>query len=226
LTKDEGSHSKIIGYFDTNFGKLSESDGQTFDLINVRGNQRGSFVVEKLNLERVFSFSDYLRSGIQLNLITAIDFTASNKQPTDPKSLHYLENQGINQYSNCIRSVGEILCPYDSDQLFPVFGFGAKVGGHVSHCFPLIFNSETPCVHRLDGIMQVYYHALQQVQLSGPTLFASIIQQASNMAHQHYIADQTYTMLLIITDGIINGRQDRVDAIVDAGKIPLSIFIV
>ncbi len=34
-------------------------------------------------------------------------------------------------------AVGDILCPYDSDNNFPVYGFGAKLppAGTVSHCF-------------------------------------------------------------------------------------------
>jgi hypothetical protein len=38
------------------------------------------------------SFSDYLRSGWQLQLSVAIDFTASNKEPTDVNSLHSLSS--------------------------------------------------------------------------------------------------------------------------------------
>ena len=37
-----------------------------------------------------YSFIDYLIGGLQICLSFAIDFTASNENPTDPKSLHYL----------------------------------------------------------------------------------------------------------------------------------------
>ena len=45
-----------------------------------------------------------------------------------------------------IKSVGSILAEYDSDQMFPVFGFGAKVPQYqgVSHCFPLNFDDKRP----------------------------------------------------------------------------------
>jgi len=32
---------------------------------------------------------DYIMGGIQLNLVVAIDFTASNQNPHHPTSLHY-----------------------------------------------------------------------------------------------------------------------------------------
>ena len=47
---------------------------------------------------------------------------------------------------SAIKSVATILADYDSDQMFPAFGFGAKAPqfGGVSHCFPLNFNFEQP----------------------------------------------------------------------------------
>ena len=51
-----------------------------------------------------------------------------------------------NDYVSAIKSVATILADYDSDQMFPAFGFGAKSPqfGGVSHCFPLNFNFNQP----------------------------------------------------------------------------------
>ena len=46
------------------------------------------------------------------------------------------------------------------------------------------------------------------------------------MAIQAWQESRTYTILLIVTDGIINDMMDTIDAIVDAGNKPLSIIIV
>ena len=45
--------------------------------------------------------------------------------------------------------MASVLAPYDSDQLIPVFGFGARLppDGLVSHCFPLNFNEQKPEVY-------------------------------------------------------------------------------
>lgn len=217
-----------VGYIDTSFKNLSESVNTTIPLIMEKKKHSGNIVVKSLNLDQRYNFYDYIHSGIQLNLVTAIDFTASNKDPRNPKSLHYFSQDwdSMNQYQSCIRSVGEILCPYDSDQLFPVLGFGAKVGGQIQHCFPLTFNPDAPCVQGLQGIMGVYQNALAQVKLSGPTLFAPTIEYVSRLATESYAESRTYTILLIITDGIINDMQDTADAIVAASGLPLSIIIV
>lgn len=54
-----------------------------------------------------------------------------------------------NEYVLAIKSVASVIAPYDSDQLIPVFGFGAKCPprGEVSHCFPLTFNEQRMEVH-------------------------------------------------------------------------------
>ncbi|OHT09885.1 Copine family protein [Tritrichomonas foetus] len=225
---DYRSHSAAvpIGFFDTSFSRLSESINSKISLLDNKNKNVGDIIINEVSLQQRFSFYDYIHGGVQLNLITAIDFTASNRDPRDSRSLHYLSPNGVNQYQSCIRAVGEILCPYDSDQLFPVLGFGAKIAGQVQHCFPLTFNPQAPCVQGLPGIMGAYQNALMQVQLSGPTLFAPIIRYSSQLAVQSFHESRTYTILLIITDGIINDMQDTIDAIVDAGRIPLSIIIV
>jgi len=64
-----------------------------------------------------------------------------------------------NQYEAAIGSVGEIICCYDSDQKFPVFGFGGitnETEGKVSHCFPINGNSSDPNVQGLNGIISAY----------------------------------------------------------------------
>lgn len=70
------------------------------------------------------SFLDYIRGGLQLNLVTAIDFTGSNGHPMDVGSLHNLKDINKNLYLQAIKAVGQILINYDSDKLVPMYGFG------------------------------------------------------------------------------------------------------
>lgn len=69
----------------------------------------------------------------------AIDFTGSNGHPSHPQSLHHVDQSGqLNQYQQAIWSIGHILQDYDSDKMFPVYGFGGVLGNApVSHCFPI-----------------------------------------------------------------------------------------
>ena len=57
---------------------------------------------------------DYLRSGWGISVVGAIDYTASNGDPNDRDSLHYLGRN--NQYESAIYNVGGIIEPYDNDK--------------------------------------------------------------------------------------------------------------
>ena len=58
-----------------------------------------------------------------------------------------------NPYEVAIRSVGEILRDYDSDKLFPVLGFGARLppDGRVSHCFYVNGHDSNPFCQDVEG---------------------------------------------------------------------------
>lgn len=136
-----------------------------------------------------------------------------------------------NEYAKAILAVGDIVAPYDSDNLFPVFGFGAKVPptNTVSHCFPLTFNTANPQVFGVQGILNAYHSSLQSITLYGPTNFAPTIQAAVARANEFYQQKhdvQSYLILLIITDGEITDMDDTVREIVNASFLPLSIIIV
>lgn len=60
--------------------------------------------------------------------------------PSQPTSLHYMSPYQMNAYAMALKAVGEIIQDYDSDKLFPAYGFGAKMppDGKISHAFPLV----------------------------------------------------------------------------------------
>jgi hypothetical protein len=114
-----------------------------FDILD-NGKRRG--ICEIKNVKRIvkYQFGDYISAGLELALITCIDFTGSNGIPKDPNSLHYIPPNKMSQYEEALYEVSKILLDYDYDKLVPVYGFGAKVSmptfntqGKVHHCFPL-----------------------------------------------------------------------------------------
>jgi hypothetical protein len=92
-----------------------------------------------------------LRSGWQISLTLAIDYTASNGAPSTPSSLHFMGQN--NQYEAAIAQVGSIMEPYDQTKMFATFGFGGiprHMGSNAtSHCFPVNGNGMDP---RIFGI--------------------------------------------------------------------------
>lgn len=135
-----------------------------------------------------------------------------------------------NEYGKAIMSVGEIVAPYDSDNKFPAFGFGAKIPPTmgVSHCFPLNYTAN-PEVFGVQGVLNAYQTALSSLTLYGPTNFAPTIRTAVARAQEYYQQKQdvqAYVILLIITDGEITDMDETVREIVNASFLPLSIIIV
>lgn len=43
-----------------------------------------------------------------------IDFTGSNGDPHSPNSLHYMSQDGVNQYLAALWSVGQVIQDYDT----------------------------------------------------------------------------------------------------------------
>ena len=153
------------------------------------------------------TFVDYVSGGCELNVVVAIDFTGSNGDPRMPGTLHHLNADAKNDYEKAISAIVSILSKYDSDQKFPVVGFGAKYGGVVRHCFQCGPSEE---VHGVQGILDAYHQVFKSgLIMSGPTVFTEVIETAAARAASAQEAakrngGQAYTILLILTDGAVS----------------------
>uniref|UniRef100_A0A8C9MR83 Copine family member 9 n=1 Tax=Serinus canaria TaxID=9135 RepID=A0A8C9MR83_SERCA len=231
----DGSHD-FIGEFATSYRELSRAQSQftVYEVLNPRKKCKkkkyvnsGTVTLLSFSVESEFTFVDYIRGGTQLNFTVAIDFTASNGLPSQPTSLHYVSPYQLSAYALALKAVGEIIQDYDSDKLFPAYGFGAKVppDGKISHQFPLNNNVENPSCAGIEGVLESYLQSLRTVQLYGPTNFAPVINQVAGIAAQVTDGSQ-YHVLLIITDGVISDMLQTKEAIVTASSLPMSIIIV
>lgn len=97
-----------------------------------------------------------------------------------------------------------------------------------SHCFAVNGDIFDPECDGIEGVIQAYKQALNKVQLYGPTKFAEIIKLVNDFAEFVKVrqSKQSYFILMIITDGIINDMQETIDEIVRGTSLPLSIIIV
>uniref|UniRef100_A0A670Z3Z0 Copine family member 9 n=1 Tax=Pseudonaja textilis TaxID=8673 RepID=A0A670Z3Z0_PSETE len=181
----DGSHD-FIGEFATSYRELSRAQNQftVYEVSNPRKKCKkkkytnsGTVTLLSFTVQSEFTFVDYIRGGTQLNFTVAIDFTASNGNPSQPTSLHYMSPYQLSSYAMALKAVGEIIQDYDSDKLFPAYGFGAKVppDGKVSHQFPLNNNLDNPNCEGIEGVLESYFQSLRTVQLYGPTNFAPVI---------------------------------------------------
>ncbi|XP_051871621.1 copine-4 isoform X2 [Pristis pectinata] len=190
----------------------------------------GIVILNLCKIHKMHSFLDYIMGGCQIQFTVAIDFTASNGDPRNSCSLHYIHPYQPNEYLKALVAVGEICQDYDSDKMFPAFGFGARIPPDfkVSHDFAINFNEDNPECAGIQGVVEAYQKCLPKIQLYGPTNIAPIIQKvASSASEEMHTKEATqYFILLILTDGVITDMADTRDAIVHASHLPMSVIIV
>lgn len=233
-----GSHS-LIGSFKTTLAEMqtgTPTSPAEFECVNPKKLKKkdyknsGVVCVRRCELVKEFTFLDFIMGGCQINFTIAIDFTGSNGDPKTPQSLHYINPEGYNEYLKAIWAVGNVIQDYDSNKMFPVFGFGAQLppSWQVSHEFPVNFNPSNPFCAGIEGVVQAYQQCLPQIKLWGPTNFSPVINHVACFARQalrQNVASQ-YFVLLIITDGVITDMDQTLAAIVEASFLPMSIIIV
>ncbi|MBN3298409.1 CPNE8 protein, partial [Amia calva] len=231
----DGSHD-FIGEFTTSYRELSRGQSQfnVYEVLNPKkkGKKKkylnsGTVTLLSFAVDIEVTFLDYIKGGTQINFTVAIDFTASNGNPAQPTSLHYMNPYQLNAYAMALKAVGEIIQDYDSDKMFPALGFGAKLppDGRVSHEFALNGNPQNPYCNGIEGVMEAYYQSLKSVHLYGPTNFSPVINHVARYAASVKDGSQ-YFILLIITDGVISDMAQTKESIVNASILPMSIIIV
>ena len=234
--------NRPIAYVKLNLNQLllnaknnSISQITLFNVYNnaIIGNSNVNFFIEQK-----LSFSEKLKNkSMQINLEIAIDYTYSNKPPSDPESLHHLDLNELNDYEIAMKYCGNILAQYDADQLFPVYGFGGipqvlngvpNNKNEVSHCFNINFEQNAE-IQGIDAVLRFYRESLSRITLRGNTKFSFVLRKViSNiifdLKNRKY--ENHYYILLILTDGAYNDIDETKDLIVEASSLPLSIIIV
>jgi hypothetical protein len=236
---NENSKHVSMGAVETSVRAMVTGGGAPMNVIEADKKSKkgyvnsGTLVAGSCVIEQYPTLSDFIMGGLEISMLVAIDFTGSNGDPKTPSSLHYLDASGrLNQYQDAITAVGNVVQSYDSDKKFPVYGFGARCQqpdgsfSPVQHCFPVYGGGFE--VDGVDGILQAYKDVVHNVMFSGPTLFAPLISTATQHAIERQCTQQhqTYDVLLILTDGVINDMDATKAALITASQHPISVIIV
>ena len=210
--RDEPNLGNFFNPYEKIYLNLMEEGKLSFNIYN------NSKLIKK------FSFIDYIKNGVTIKLTIGIDYTASNKAPNDPLSLHFLG--GTNDYEKAIIACGMVVAYYDYNQLFPVYGFGAVIKGEnvPNMCFNVNFQ-ENPEVYTIENVINAYRNSFNNLILAGPTNFCPLIKKAIERIKIEN-DPLKYHILLILTDGIIYDMNETVDALVEASFLPLSVIII
>lgn len=223
---------KLIGECKVSLADLTKATSLPLKAPGKKGNKNSTeILVTEAKAQVMPSFMAYIQGGLQLKFIVAVDFTASNKQVSDPNSLHYMGNpDSPSVYAQALHAVGTVVSSYLQDGCITALGFGARLPGQERASFDFSLSGQSdPRVFGVDSLLAVYAQATQNVKLSGPTLFTPLIRNSIADCQQDPISqnNQNFTVLLIITDGIITDLKETIEAIIDASyESPISIVIV
>lgn len=229
---DNGNKSRkfILEFSDHKLGDfgINEVSIDILNINNIIDLKNGMKVQVKVIESKNYNFVELLRLGLNINLYIAIDYTASNGEPSDRNSLHYLYSNEPNQYERAIRNCGSICAYYDQDQMFPVLGFGALLQGSNKTNFCFNVNFQDNCeIQGIDNVCLAYKNSLTKLRFSGPTNFSPIIKYVTNHLIENLKKNiWSYGILLFITDGQISDMDQTIDEIVESSYLPLSIIII
>ena len=217
---------KPVARIQTTIEEFTTPNGTYKEIFFPLSKHRSMTLVNKSAVRKSYTFIDYLKNGVQLGLVIAIDFTGSNGHPNDQGSLHQIGPGIINDYERAISSCGSIVAYYDYDQQFPVFGFGAILPGEPSASMCFNVNSlDSPDIYSIPGVLEAYHKKVMEITFSGPTYFAPVLRETINIIHSQKNNLQ-YQVLMILTDGIINDMNETIDLLVMGAKLPLSVIII
>eukprot|EP00934_Nitzschia_sp_Nitz4_P006123 Nitzschia sp. Nitz4//scaffold178_size73299//8161//9852//NITZ4_005691-RA/size73299-processed-gene-0.17-mRNA-1//1//CDS//3329539098//6113//frame0 len=246
--ESSGKH-ELMGQFETTVNSLVEiAESQSKIEMTKQGKPTGPIYVTKAEISGLEgveapsdapsaevaragqpNFVDYISGGCELNVVVAVDFTGSNGDPRKPGTLHHLGDSSLNAYEKAIKSILSVLAKYDTDKKFPVLGFGAKYDGVVRHCFQCGPSEEAVGV---DGVLDAYRAVFKSgLIMSSPTDITEVIQTAAARAQSALDAaqedgQQTYTVLLVVTDGAVSDTAATAEVLKQVHDSPLSIVIV
>ena len=224
--------NEYIGYISFTLNKLKTNLSEDkIEYFEIKSQEYGKLGVLKIlyNTTEKIGLDKFVNKG-QINLEIAIDYTLSNEIENTP-SLHHKNGEEQNDYEKAIRSCVNIIANYDSDQLFPVYGFGGIPPSkkEVSHCFNVNFSENDPNIKGIDNVIKFYKESLDNIKLYSPTYFEDVIRKViSNIKNnlENRPEQNPYYILMILTDGIINDMDKTIDAIIEGSKLPFSIIII
>jgi len=182
------------------------------------------------------SLIEYLKEGWQMSVTIAVDFTLSNLEITDNRSLHRQSNDGtMNSYEKAIFEVCNVMGKYAQDSCFNVYGFGGipHYMGHrntVSRLWNLNGTDDPRCEGTME-VLQAYQKGIMGTTLAGPSYFCSLLDKVKdnikeNLARTGIDNNRLYHVVIIITDGECHDMDETTRLLVSLSGMPFSAVVI
>ena len=196
---------------------------------------RGQIRFNSLKIEQRPSLVQYLRQGWKIDVSVCVDFSLSNLEINDYRSLHKVNSNGeMNQYEKALYEVCNVMMPYARNGQFKAYGYAGMpvyMGvNEVSRCWNLNGQAD-PYVKGTMGVLDAYRKAIHGTKLAGPTYFGEFLDKVkseiiNNVSSKGLEANRVYSVLIIITDGNCHDMEHTKRALVDMSRMPFSAVVV
>ncbi|OMJ70479.1 hypothetical protein SteCoe_31523 [Stentor coeruleus] len=185
----------------------------------------GSIQINQIKIDKIYTYLDYIRAGLNICVVLGIDFKISNGEFTNYLSLHYLSNINKNPYEKALENIVSVLEKLKKTDKYYVYGFGGiPESQDTPGVFPLNFNQDNPVINKIEGVIGKYREAVKKVIPYNQEFISQMI-DGTNASTGNYSYAELYTVLTIFTDG-----KNNVDIIKESiertSRSPLSIIIV
>ncbi|TPP65691.1 Copine 9 [Fasciola gigantica] len=226
----------LIGEFTTTVSDLLRADENGLEF-KVRSSKKqfanksvypmGLLNVKLYFAQTKYSFLDYIFGGTSINVVVGVDLSNHAAAAQLSKTRQIEMAQSCNEYGVAIQAVMEILQEYDSDQLFPAFGFGSKLstGGKICNKYPLSGDANNYFCKGMAGVLEAYRRSFDVLHLAGPVCFSPIVRDVSETAKRNKDAENYY-VLLILTNGTVDDWIETKKAVIEASFLPISIIVI
>ena len=187
--------------------------------LKCKGKNAGSIKFNTFEMDMFPSFNKYLNEGWEMQVSIAIDFTLSNREINDCRSLHRLNTNGeMNHYERVIFEVCNVLTPLVKGRPFNAYGFGGIPtycgATKVSKLWNLNGDPDDAGVDGTVGVLAAYTKAQKQTKLAGPSYFANLLQRIEKeIVEDIHDAggvekNRLYNLVIIVTDGFCNDMKE------------------
>ena len=233
--KNSGAHN-LYGSVDTTTRNIEMLAGGTLALKDAKGKVKGTITFNQFMMDMRPSLIEYLKHGWQMNVSIAIDFTLSNLEIKDQRSLHrQMRNGEMNQYEKAIFEVCNVMCKYAIEGSFNVYGFGGiphymGYKNKVSRLWNLNGEDDPRCKGTME-VLKAYQKGIMGTTLAGPSYFGKLLSHVQeeitgSLYERGLDANRIYHVVIIITDGNCHDMEETKRLLVSLSGMPFSAVVI
>ena len=181
-----------------------------------------SIKIQKADENSSISVFDFFKGGLKLSCFISLDFSNEINNP--------LKNTTIN-YLNVLKNVSSAITNYTKNHQFYVYGFGARPNNALidGNIFNLNMNEDNSPINTIEKVIQKFNSCLSEEKINPEENrnFSSLIKKITRTIYSLYEL-RYYNISFILTRGELenNDIQKTIDAIIESGYLPLTIFVI